>query len=46
MITPTKRVENGLLWSSIFALSTMPLGFCSYKFLIPKLNIGDDGRKS
>ena len=45
MITSSKRVENGLLWSSIFSLSTLPLSFCSYKFLIPKLNFDDNSKR-
>jgi len=45
MITPSKRVENGLLWSSVFTISTIPLGLCSYKFLLPKLNVQDNEKK-
>jgi len=45
MITSSKRIENGLLWSSIFSISTLPLGFCSYKFLLPKLNFDDNSKR-
>ena len=45
IITPSKRVENGLMWSSVFTLSTLPLSLCSYKFLLPKLTINDNEKK-
>ena len=34
-----KKLENGMVWCSIFTLATLPVGLIANKLILPRLNL-------
>ena len=41
----SKKLENGMIWSSVFAITTIPIGFIANTLILPRLNLYPNDRE-